>query len=64
MVSSSESSRGQFADWQVVDEHHVRLRAEADGQRARIYWITVVATDAAGNHATATVAVRVPSGRR
>src|SRR5262245_16752384 len=23
MVSSSESSQGRFADWQVVDEHHV-----------------------------------------
>jgi rhodanese-related sulfurtransferase len=64
MVSSSEPSRDEHADWEVVDEHHVRLRAEAEGRRDRIYWITVVATDAAGNHATGTVAVRVPSGHR
>ena len=63
MVSSSEPS-GHRADWEVVDEHHVRLRAEADGRRDRIYWITVVATDGAGNQATGTVAVRVPSGHR
>jgi rhodanese-related sulfurtransferase len=63
MVSSSEPS-GRLADWEVVDEHHVRLRVEADGRRDRIYWITVVATDGAGNHATGTVAVRVPAGRR
>jgi rhodanese-related sulfurtransferase len=64
MVSSSEPSGSRRPDWEIVDEHHVRLRAEADGSRARIYWITVVATDAAGNHATGTVAVRVPPGRR
>src|SRR5262245_42238586 len=58
IVSSSEPS-GRLADWEVVDEHHVRLRAESDGPRGRTYWITVVATDAAGNHAAGTVAVRV-----
>jgi len=62
MVSSSDPSPSAN-DWQVVDEHHVRLRAEADGRRDRVYSITVVATDTAGNRATGTVAVRVPAER-
>jgi rhodanese-related sulfurtransferase len=63
IVSSSDPSGGLQADWEIVDEHHVRLRAAADGPLGRIYWITVMATDAAGNHATGTVAVRVRAGR-
>jgi len=47
-------------DWEVVDEHHVRLRAEhARGGTGRIYTITVTCTDAAGNVATKTVEVHV-----
>jgi rhodanese-related sulfurtransferase len=63
MVSSSERSDGRRPDWEIADEHHVRLRAESDGPHGRTYWITVVATDAAGNRATGTVAVRVRAGR-
>jgi Domain of unknown function DUF11 len=48
-------------DWQVVDDHHVRLRAErsikGDG---RVYTITVRATDAAGQTTTSAVTVTVP----
>jgi rhodanese-related sulfurtransferase len=64
VVSSTGPSDGGGADWEVADEHHVRLRAEADGALARIYWISVVATDDAGNSATAAVAVRVPVADR
>jgi uncharacterized repeat protein (TIGR01451 family) len=47
-------------DWEFVDEHHVRLRAEsAGGSEGRIYTITVTCTDAAGNSTTKTVEVHV-----
>jgi hypothetical protein len=47
-------------DWEFVDEHHVRLRAEsAGGSVGRIYTITVTCTDAAGNTTTKTVEVHV-----
>jgi uncharacterized repeat protein (TIGR01451 family) len=47
-------------DWEFVDEHHVRLRAEsAGGSTGRIYTITVTCTDAAGNVTTKTVEVHV-----
>jgi hypothetical protein len=48
-------------DWQVVDNHHVRLRAErslrGDG---RVYTITITARDAAGGTSTRQVTVTVP----
>jgi len=47
-------------DWEFVDNHNVRLRAEhAGGSTGRIYTITVTCTDAAGNAATKTVEVHV-----
>ena len=47
-------------DWEFVDEHHVRLRAEsAGGSVGRIYTITVTCTDAAGNSTTKTIEVHV-----
>jgi uncharacterized repeat protein (TIGR01451 family) len=47
-------------DWEFVDEHHVRLRAEsAGGGIGRIYTITVTCTDSAGNVATKTIEVHV-----
>jgi hypothetical protein len=47
-------------DWEFVDAHHVRLRAEsAGGSNGRIYTITVTCTDAAGNATTKTVEVHV-----
>lgn len=48
-------------DWQVVNPHLVRLRAErsihGDG---RVYTITITATDVAGGTSTAVVTVTVP----
>ena len=47
-------------DWEFVDEHHVRLRAEsAGGSTGRIYTITVTCTDTAGNSTTKTLEVHV-----
>ena len=65
-VTSNEPSNGQgdgntSADWEVVDAHHVRLRAErSGGGSGRIYTITVTATDAAGNTTQRSVEVSVP----
>ena len=53
------------ADAQVIDAHHVLLRAERAGNGpGRIYTITIRATDAAGNTNTATVQVTVPHDSR
>jgi photosystem II stability/assembly factor-like uncharacterized protein len=54
-------------DWEIVDAHHVRLRAErAATGSGRIYTITVTCTDAAGHRTTetTTVVVAISMGRR
>jgi endonuclease G len=64
-VSSNEPVNGAgdgntIVDWQVVDAHHVTLRAErAGGGTGRIYTVTVRCTDASGNLSTATGSVTV-----
>lgn len=58
---SVSSNEGTADDWEVVDAHTVRLRAERLGSGGdRIYTITVAATDAANNTSTAAVNVIVP----
>jgi hypothetical protein len=48
-------------DWQVVDAHHVMLRAERSGNgMGRIYTITITCSDSKGNISTSTVTVTVP----
>jgi hypothetical protein len=48
-------------DWQVVDAHHVRLRAERSGTgNGRVYTITITCTDDSGNTTVRTVTVSVP----
>lgn len=48
-------------DWEVIDNHHIRLRAERAGNgNGRIYTITITSTDDCGNVATSTVTVLVP----
>lgn len=65
-VSSNEAVTGPGdgytgADWEVVGDHLVRLRAErAGGGSGRVYTITVIATDAAGQTTQSSVEVRVP----
>jgi len=64
-VSSNEAVNGSgdgntATDWQVVDPHHVQLRAERSGNGAgRIYTITLTCTDALGNKAVRTATVTV-----
>jgi uncharacterized delta-60 repeat protein len=48
-------------DWEVIDAHHVKLRAErASGGTGRIYTVTVTATDASGNKTAQMTTVTVP----
>jgi hypothetical protein len=47
-------------DWQIIDAHHVRLRAERAGTgNGRIYTITITCVDTAGNRTEKTVTVAV-----
>ncbi len=47
-------------DWQIVDGHHVNLRAERAGSGSgRVYTITVTCTDGGGHTTTKSVAVTV-----
>jgi len=51
-------------DWQILDAHHVRLRAERSGSgTGRVYTITITCTDAAGNQTSKSVTVSVPKGK-
>ena len=51
-------------DWEVLDDHHVLLRAERSGHGdGRTYTITITCTDQAGNASTADVTVSVPHDR-
>ena len=48
-------------DWEIVNNHLVRLRAErSGGGSGRVYTVTVTATDAAGQTTQSSVAVTVP----
>jgi hypothetical protein len=68
-VTSNEPIDGQgdgstSPDWEVVDAHHVRLRAERSGKGdGRIYSVTITATDTGGNTAAQSVSVRVPKNQ-
>jgi hypothetical protein len=65
-VSSNEPLNGlgdgdTSPDWQVLDAHHVLLRAERAGNGSgRVYTLTLTCTDAAGNTTIKTGTVRVP----
>ena len=65
-ISSNEPISGPGAgntapDWEFVDEHHVRLRAERlGGAGGRVYTITITCTDDVGNITTHQVTVTVP----
>jgi hypothetical protein len=51
-------------DWEVLDEHHVRLRAERAGRGgARVYTITVTCMDDSGNSSPQSVDVLVENFR-
>ncbi len=65
-VSSNEPVKGTDTgdaspDWEIIDSHHVRLRAErASNGNGRIYSITVSCTDANGNVSIKIVTVSAP----
>ncbi len=51
-------------DWEVIDAHHVRLRAERSGKgRGRIYTITITCKDHANNTTVRAVTVTVPQNQ-
>jgi hypothetical protein len=51
-------------DWEIIDEHHVRLRAERAGNRSgRVYTITITCSDISGNSESRAVTVAVPKNR-
>lgn len=65
-VSSNEPVNGvgdgnTSIDWQVLDPHHVQLRAERSGTgNGRLYTITIRCTDTSGNTSISTGTVGVP----
>ncbi len=62
-ITSNEAVNGA-PDWEVIDDHHIKLRAERNILgNGRIYTIKVTATDAAGNVSTQSTDVLVPSNK-
>jgi len=59
-TSLSVTSNGsQNGNWEIVDDHNVKLRAAQSGED-RIYTITITSTDKSGNQTVKTVSVTVP----
>ena len=57
---SVASNEGNSLDWQVVDAHHVLLRAERAGNGdGRTYTVTITCTDTAGSSSDTAVTVTV-----
>ena len=60
-VLSVSSNEGSSSDWEIIDSHHVKLRADRSGKGSgRIYLIKIASIDGSGNSTDATVAVTVP----
>ena len=58
---SVSSDEGSSTDWQVLDAHHVDLRAERAGNGGdRVYIVSIDCKDTAGLSSSATVTVTVP----
>jgi hypothetical protein len=69
-VTSNEPINGtgdgdMAPDWEIVDAHHVRLRAERAGTGSgRIYTIMITCVDATGNSSSRSVTVNVPKSQK
>src|SRR6185295_8844310 len=69
-VSSNEPINGTgdgdtAPDWEVIDAHHVRLRAERAGNGSgRTYTITIFSSDSNGNTSSKALTVFVPKNRK
>ena len=65
-ITSNEAANGAgdgntSTDWQVIDGHHLQLRAERTGTGTdRIYTINLTATDSAGSSSSSSTIVTVP----
>ena len=65
-VASNEPINGtgdgdSAPDWEIIDEHHLRLRAERAGNGSgRVYTITITCSDRSGSSVSRTVTVTVP----
>jgi uncharacterized repeat protein (TIGR01451 family) len=68
-VTSNEPLNGPgdgntSTDWQVIDAHHVRVRAERSGKgNGRIYGIGITCTDSSNASSTANATVTVPKSQ-
>lgn len=63
-VNANEPGSAGASDWEIVDAHHVRLRAARPGRWGpRVYTITVTAKDIHGNLSTQNVTVTVPHSK-
>lgn len=52
-------------DWEIIDEHNVRLRAEREGNGSgRVYTITITCSDGSGSPVSKSVTVTVPKNQR
>src|SRR5688572_3835877 len=69
-VTSDEPENGtgdgdQAPDWQILNDHHIKLRAERAGDGdGRVYTVTVTCTDQYGNSASGNKTVLVPHDMR
>jgi uncharacterized repeat protein (TIGR01451 family) len=69
-VSSNEPINGTgdgdtAPDWEILDSHHLRLRAERAGNGSgRVYAITITATDTAGQSSSQVLTVLVPKNQK
>jgi uncharacterized repeat protein (TIGR01451 family) len=68
-VSSNEPINGAgdgdtAPDWEIIDAHHIRLRAERSGNGAgRIYTITITCRDRAGASSSRSVTAHAPKSQ-